>query len=92
MKANSIAQGIASAEVIAAEVLRQQQVHRSMQIGTAASRENWMQHTVEADIVRDVGLAYIEVDGGRNVKSFSPSVVITVMELQPRSPSTPSRG
>ena len=28
------------------------------------SRENRFQHTAEADIVRDTGLAYREIDGG----------------------------
>ena len=64
IKSNSTAQVIPSAEAIAAEVLRQQQQHRTEQQGTGVSRENWLLHTVEADIVRDAGLAYREIDGG----------------------------
>ena len=61
IKSNSTAQVIPSAEAIAAEVLRQQQQHRTEQQGTGVSRENWLLHIVEADIVRDAGLAYREV-------------------------------
>ncbi len=63
IKSNSTAQVIPSAEAIAAEVLRQQKQRRIEQQGTGVSRENWLQHTVEADMVRDAGLAYREIDG-----------------------------
>ena len=72
IKANSTTQFIPSAEAIAAAVLRQQQVHRIEQNGSGVSRENWMQHTDEADIVKDAGLAHIEVDGGRDRKIICP--------------------
>ena len=36
------------------------------------SRENWMQHVVEADIVKEAGLAYTEVDFGRDRKITCP--------------------
>jgi hypothetical protein len=31
-----------------------------------------MQHTIEADIAKVAGLAYIELDGGRDRKIFRP--------------------
>ena len=35
-------------------------------------RENWNEATVEADMVRDAGLAYRELDGGRSREIFCP--------------------
>jgi len=72
IKVNSTAQVIPSAKAIAAEVLRHQQIHRNEQNGTSVSRENWIHHIVEADIVKDAGLAYIEIDGGRDRKIICP--------------------
>ncbi len=53
IKSNSTAHVIPSAEAIAAEVLRQQQLHRIEQRGTGLKRENWTEATVEANMVRD---------------------------------------
>jgi hypothetical protein len=58
IKSNSTAQVIPSAEAIATEVLRQQREHVTEQHGTGVSKENWSEHKNEADMVRDVGLAY----------------------------------
>jgi hypothetical protein len=66
IKSNSRAHDIPSAEAIAAEVLRQHQLHRIEQRGTCLIRENWNEATAEADMVRDAGMAYIELDGGRS--------------------------
>ena len=68
IKANSAAQVIPFAEAIAAEVLKQQQQHLTQQRGTCVSRELWKEHRNEADMVRDVGLAYREDDAnGREI-------------------------
>jgi hypothetical protein len=72
IKLNSTSQVIPSAEAIVAEVLRQQKIQRTEQHGTGVIRENWLHHTVETDIARDAGLAYHEIDGGRDRNIFWP--------------------
>jgi hypothetical protein len=68
IQANSAAQVIPSAEDIAEEVLRQQQVNATQQHGTGVFREIWREHRNEADMVRDAGLAYREIDdNGREI-------------------------
>ncbi len=62
IKANSAAQVIPFAEAIAEEVLRQQQQHLTQQRGTCVFRELWKEHRNEANMVRDVGLAYRDND------------------------------
>ena len=72
IKSNSTAQVIPSAEAIAAEVLRQQQLYRIEQRGTGLIRENWTEASVEADMVRDAGLSYRELDGGHSREIYCP--------------------
>ena len=50
----------------------QQQQHRIEQHGTIVYMENWIQHTNDADIVRDVGQAYREIGGGRDHDTVCP--------------------
>jgi len=64
IQSNSTSKVPPSTEVIAAEVLRQQKQHRIEQHGTGVIRENWLQHNREADIARDAGLAYREIEAG----------------------------
>ncbi len=67
-KANSAAQVIPFAEAIADEVLRQQHHKRTQQHSTGVFREMWKEHRIEANIVRDAGLAYRDTDDhGREI-------------------------
>ncbi len=72
IKSNSRAPVITFAEAIAAEVSRQQEQHRTKQHGSGVSGENWCQHIVEADMVREDGLAYREIDGKRRQGIICP--------------------
>jgi hypothetical protein len=83
IKSNSTAQVIPSAEVIAMEVLRQQHLQRIEQNGTSLIRENWTAQTVEADMIKDSGMAYREIGGGGIVQYFAPCALNTAAELQP---------
>ena len=67
-KANSAAQVIPCAEAIVEEVLRQHQRHVTQQRGTGVFRELWKESRNEADMVKDVGLAYRNNDAnGREI-------------------------
>jgi len=72
IKSNSTAQVIPSAKAIAAEVLKHQKLQLLEQHGIGLSIENWNAHTVEADMVRDAGLSYREIDGGQSREIFCP--------------------
>jgi hypothetical protein len=80
IKSNSTAQVIPSAEAIATEVLRQQDLQRIEQNGTSLIRENSTAHNVEADMIRDSGMAYREIGGGI-VPYFAPCALNTAAEL-----------
>jgi hypothetical protein len=68
IKANSAETVIPSTEAIAEEDLRQQQQHETEEHGTGVSWELWKEHRNEANMVRDVGLAYRETDeNGREI-------------------------
>jgi hypothetical protein len=68
IKANSAAQVIPSAKAIADEVLRHHQHQRTQEHGTGVFRELWKELRIEADVVRDAGLAYRDTDAhGREI-------------------------
>jgi hypothetical protein len=68
IKANAAAQVIPCAETNAEEVMRQQQLQQREQIGAGVYREHWRLRDNEADMVKDVGLAYETADDeGRTI-------------------------
>jgi hypothetical protein len=88
IKANSATQVIPSDEAIAEEVLRQQKHRRTQHHGTGVSRELWTEHRNEADMVRDAGLAYRDIDNnGREI--FCPiCLAYCIVNNMLPSPST----
>ena len=64
LKANATTQVIPSKEAIAEEVLRQQAQRHTEQHGTGVSRETWIDHDNEPDMVKEAGLAYRDTDEG----------------------------
>ena len=68
IKTNAAAHVIPCAATIAEEVMRHQQLQQREQIGTGVSWEHWRLHDNEADMVKDVGLAYETIDDeGRTI-------------------------
>ena len=78
IKAYSAAQVIPSTEAIAVEVLRQQQLHTTLQRGMCVSRELLQDHRNEEDMVRDAGLAYRDTD--ENAQEIFCPICLTYCE------------